>query len=37
MTKTRFLMKTFDRAALTFFLVLAATPVLALVAAGSIH
>jgi hypothetical protein len=37
MTKTAFLMKTFDRAALTFFLVLAATPVLALVAAGSIH
>ena len=31
------LMKTFDRLALTFFMVLAVTPVLALVAAGSIH
>lgn len=36
MTTAR-LMKTFDRAALTFFMILAATPVLALVAAGSIH
>jgi hypothetical protein len=36
-TMTAFLMKTFDRAALSFFLLLAATPVLALVAAGSIH
>ena len=37
MTKTRFLMKAFDRAALTLFVLLAATPALALVAAGSIH
>jgi hypothetical protein len=37
MTKTSFVMKAFDRAALTLFLVLAATPVLALVVAGSIH
>jgi hypothetical protein len=34
---TALLMKTFDRVSLSFFLVLAATPVLALVAAGSIH
>jgi len=36
MTTAR-LMKTLDRVGLTFFMVLAATPVLALVAAGSIH
>lgn len=34
---TKLLMQTFDRAALGFFLVLAATPVLALVAAGAIR
>jgi len=34
---TALLMKTFDRAALTFLLVLAATPVLALVAAGAVR
>jgi hypothetical protein len=31
------MMKTFDRYALTFFLALAVTPVLALAAAGTIH
>jgi hypothetical protein len=36
MTTAR-LMKTLDHAALTFFMILAGTPVLALVAAGSIH
>lgn len=34
---TKLLMQTFDRAALSFFIVLAATPVLALVAAGAIR
>ena len=34
---TRFLMKGFDRFALTFFLALASTPVLALAAAGAIR
>ena len=36
MTTAR-LMRAFDRIGLTFFMILAATPVLALVAAGSIH
>lgn len=34
---TKLLMQTFDRVALGFFLVLAATPVVALVAAGAIR
>jgi hypothetical protein len=37
MTKTAFVMKTLDRLYLTFFLALAATPVVALAAVGAIR
>jgi len=37
MTKTTFVMKTLDRLYLTFFLALAATPVVALAAVGAIR
>jgi hypothetical protein len=36
-TMTHAMMNTFDRFALSFFLVLAATPILAVAAAASIH